>query len=128
MKVNNLNKNYIQEIKKEIGCVMTVIRVIMQIIKYVSFVKQIADCGDFINNSEIFIPHMSKGFANKLLSLKKKYASASLELNIYQNEVKLIKSLVDCSAMLEKVDTLTTTLSLADIQTFVILNKCGYTL
>lgn len=50
------------------------------------------------------------------------------KLNIYQNEVKLIKSLVDCNVMLEKVDTLTTTLSLADIQTFVVLNKCGYTL
>tara|TARA_B100001059_G_scaffold236794_2_gene290442 strand:+ start:4403 stop:4714 length:312 start_codon:yes stop_codon:yes gene_type:complete len=50
------------------------------------------------------------------------------KLNIYQNEVKLIKSLLDCDVMLEKVDTLTTTLSLADIQTFVVLNKCGYTL
>lgn len=50
------------------------------------------------------------------------------KLNIYQNEVKLIKSLMDCDAMLEKVDTLTTPLSLADIQTFVILNKCGYNL
>ncbi len=71
-----------------------------------------------------------KNIKNKLETIKRRQPNLYKlwKLNIYQNEVKLIKSLVDCSAMLEKVDTLTTTLSLADIQTFVILNKCGYTL
>ena len=64
-----------------------------------------------------------KNIKKKLETIKRKQPNLYKlwKLNIYQNEVKLIKSLVDCSAMLEKVDTLTTTLSLADIQTFVIL-------
>ena len=71
-----------------------------------------------------------KNIKKKLETIKRKQPNLYKlwKLNIYQNEVKLIKSLVDCDAMLEKVDTLTTTLSLADIQTFVVLNKCGYTL
>lgn len=71
-----------------------------------------------------------KNIKKKLETIKSKQPNLYKlwKLNIYQNEVKLIKSLVDCDAMLEKVDTLTTTLSLADIQTFVVLNKCGYTL
>jgi hypothetical protein len=71
-----------------------------------------------------------KNIKKKLETIKRKQPNLYKlwKLNIYQNEVKLIKSLVDCNVMLEKVDTLTTTLSLADIQTFVVLNKCGYTL
>ena len=71
-----------------------------------------------------------KNIKRKLETIKRKQPNLYKlwKLNIYQNEVKLIKSLVDCNMMLEKVDTLTTTLSLADIQTFVVLNKCGYTL
>jgi len=71
-----------------------------------------------------------KNIKKKLETIKRKQPNLYKlwKLNIYQNEVKLIKSLVDCDMMLEKVDTLTTTLSLADIQTFVVLNKCGYTL
>ena len=48
------------------------------------------------------------------------------KLNIYQNEAKLIKSLIDCNTMLDNIDMLTKKLTMADIQTFVILNKCGY--
>ena len=71
-----------------------------------------------------------KNIKKKLETIKRKQPNLYKlwKLNIYQNEVKLIKSLLDCDMMLEKVDTLTTTLSLADIQTFVVLNKCGYTL
>jgi len=71
-----------------------------------------------------------KNIKNKLETIKNDQPNLYKlwKLNIYQNEVKLIKSLMDCNAMLEKVNTLTTPLSLADIQTFVILNKCGYNL
>ena len=73
---------------------------------------------------------MIKNIKSKLETIKEKQPNLYKlwKLNIYQNETKLIKSLIDCNSMLENVDTFTKTLSLADIQTFVILNKCGYRL
>ena len=83
----------------------------------------------------IHIEHLSieniggiKDIKAKLETIKEKQPNLYKlwKLNIYQNEAKLIKSLIDCNTMLNNIDMLTKKLTMADIQTFVILNKCGY--